>query len=396
MMERECVSRRAFLRQGSVLTAGVVSGVVLSGGCAPEMQAKSAAGPAAGPARVAGHSSSVAYRRLGRTNLMVSEIVLGGHFNDPHGRPFWDRFPGGDLPAEVAQNRGEVVAKCLDYGINYVDITSGSEALAYGAALKGKRDKIYLAADDDEYAMRQEAYRNPEGQMRSIESCLGKLKTDYLDIWRPQFKRTGGHRDLDVQMCIEVFEKARKQGKARFLGMSTHDRAWAQYVIEKFPEFTVVYAPYTLKSKAKPASLTAIDRTQLYEPQDQQWWSKDTRQGLFEVARQHEVGIITTKAFSAGLLFSAAGQEFGRPDRATDADRELARLTLAYLLANTDISGVAVGMLLPTHVDNNVRACLERQAVLDNGGLLRLQQAAERVWTQLPPEYGWLRQWEHV
>jgi predicted aldo/keto reductase-like oxidoreductase len=321
--------------------------------------------------------------------------VLGGHFSDPRGRPVWDHFTG-DLPAEVAQNRAAVVSKCIEYGINYLDITYGSEALAYGAALKGRRGKMYIAADDGEYAMRQERHRNADGQMRSIESCLDKLNTDYLDIWRPQFKYTGGHRDLDMEMCIKVFEKARKQGKARFLGMSTHDRAWAQYVIEKYPQYAVVYAPYTLKSKTKPADPKSIDRAQLYEPRNQGSWSGDTRQGLFEMARQNDVGIITTKPFGAGQIFSAAQQEFGRPDRTTDADRELARLTLACILTNPDLSGVAVGMLLPNYVDNNVRASIERQTVSAGIASGRLQTAAHRMWTQLPPEYRWLRQWEHV
>ena len=395
MIERDCVSRRAFLRQGSTLAAGVVSSVVLAQGCATHGRMKSPAQPAAGPSSVLSRPPEMAYRRLGKTNLMVSEIVLGGHFNDPRGRPVWDHFTG-DLPEEVAQNRAAVVSKCIEYGINYLDITYGSEALAYGAALKGRRDKMYIAADDGEYAMRQERHRNAEGQMRSIESCLDKLNTDYLDIWRPQFKYTGGHRDLDMEMCIKVFEKARKQGKARFLGMSTHDRAWTEYVIEKYPQYAVVYAPYTLKSKAKPANLKSIDRAQLYEPQDQGVRLGDTRKGLFEMARENDVGIITTKPFSAGLIFSAAQQEFGRPDRATDADRELARLTLACILTNPDISGVAVGMLLPSYVDNNVRASVERQAVSAGIASGRLQTAAHRMWTQLPPEYRWLRQWEHV
>ena len=112
-----------------------------------------------------------------------------------------------------------------------------------------------------------------------------------------------------------------------------------------------------------------------------------------ELARQNDVGVITTKPFSAGLIFSVARQEFGRPDRATDADRELARLTLAYILANPNISGVAVGMLLPGQVDNNVRACTERRARLENHGVLKLQQAGQRLRAQLPPEYRWLRQW---
>ena len=116
--------------------------------------------------------------------------------------------------------------------------------------------------------------------------------------------------------------------------MSTHDRAWARHVLEEFPAYAVLYVPYTLKSKAQPADLNSIDRTQLYEPPDQEWWLQDRRPGLLELVRKNDVGVITTKPFSAGLIFSAARQEFGRPDGATDADRELARLTLAYILAH--------------------------------------------------------------
>ncbi|OHB65914.1 MAG: hypothetical protein A2Y77_01330 [Planctomycetes bacterium RBG_13_62_9] len=336
------------------------------------------------------------YRRLGRTELMISEIVLGGHFNDPRGRHAWDRFTDDSLPADVAANRADVVSKCLDYGINYVDITNGAEAQAYGAALKGRRDRIYLAADDAQYAMRQDRNRNAESQMQSIESCLRKLSTDHLDIWRPQFSHTGGHRDIDVQMCIDVFERARQQGKVRFLGMSTHDRAWAQHAIENFPQYMVAYIPYTLKSRVTPVDPRAIDRAQLYEPQGQESWLRDTRKGLFETARTHDTGIITTKPFSAGLVFSTPPQGFGRPDAATEVDRELARLTLAYVLSNPDISGVAVGMMLPQHVDNNVRASFERRNPLETSAVHRLQGTAERMWAQLPLEYQWLRQWERV
>jgi len=373
----------------------VISGAVLAEGDVQAKRGRSSAVPA-GPAQILNQQSEMKYRRLGKTNLMISEIVLGGHFNDPHGQPYWDHFAGGDLPADVARNRTEVVARCLDYGINFVDITYGSEELAYGAALQGRRDRIYLAADDGAYAMRLERQRNAEGQMRSIESCLTKLRTDHLDIWRPQFKYTGGHRDLDMEMCLGVFEKARRQGKARFLGLSTHDRAWTEHVLERFPDYAVLYLPYTLKSKAKPADLSSIDRTQLYEPSDQEWWLQDRRPGLFELAHRNDVGVITTKPFSAGLIFGATRQEFGAPDSATGADRELARLTLAYILAHPDISGVAVGMRLPSHVDNNVRACTERHVRPEHAGMLRLQQAGARLWAQLPPEYQWLRQWEHV
>jgi len=335
------------------------------------------------------------YRRLGRTNLMVSEIVLGGHFNDPRGHHFWEHFPDGELPAEVAENRTEVVSRCLDHGVNYVDITHGSEALAYGVALKGRRDRIYIAADDAAHAMRLDRHRNTESQMKNIESCLRKLGTDYLDVWRPQFKPTGGHRDMDMEMCVAVFEKARQQGKVRFLGMATHDRTWLEHVLSRFPQYGIVYMPYTLRPKTKPTTLQSIDRTQLYEPKNPQWCLGEAREELFQAARAHDTGIIAIKPFVAGLLFSSPPQEFGRPNRATEADEELARLTLACILSNPDISGVAVGMTSPDHVDNNVRASLERQALLDQSDPQELRDAVDRVWSHLPHEYVWLRQWEN-
>jgi len=174
--------------------------------------------------------------------------------------------------------------------------------------------------------------------------------------------------------------------------MSTRDRSWVRHVIERFPPYVVIYAPCAPTSPAKPADPDPIGCTPSDESQDQNLG----RTGLFEVARQRDVGVIAMKAFGAGRIFSVPAQEFGQPDHATEADRELARLTLARVLTDPGISGVAVGMLLPSHVDNNVRACRERQAMLDQAGALRLQGSAKRLWARLPPEYGWLRQWEQL
>jgi len=199
-----------------------------------------------------------------------------------------------------------------------------------------------------------------------------------------------------MKMCIDVFEKIHKQGKARFLGFSTHDRVWSQQVIQKFPQYAMLYMPYTLKSKVKQTDLKWIDRTQLYEPGDQHWWLKDTRKGLFEMAREHDVGVITIKPFSAGLIFSTRRQNIGQACKSTPGDYELARLTLAYILSNPDISAVAVGMTLLSEVDNNVCASSERHALLDDNGILKLCKAADRMWANLPKEYRWLKDWEWV
>jgi len=202
-----------------------------------------------------------------------------------------------------------------------------------------------------------------------------------------------GHPDSEIEMCIEVFEKIHKQGKVRFLGMSTHDRVWTQQVIKKFPHYSMLYMPYTLKSKVKPPNLKSIDRSQLYEPGNQHWWLADTRKGLFEIAKKNDVGVITIKPFSAGLIFSTPRQDFGKPCKSTKADYELAHLTLAYVLSNPDISAVAVGMTLLSEVDNDVCASFERHAFLDGNGIRKLRKAADRMWANLPAEYCWLKQW---
>jgi predicted aldo/keto reductase-like oxidoreductase len=390
------VSRRAFIRDASVVTAGAITGVLAGQGCSISDNAKSPETAKMDASKILNYNSSMGYRRLGKTNLVISEIVLGAHFNNPSGQHFWAKFTNDELPSDVAKNRTEVVSRCIDCGINFLDITYGGEALAYGTALKGRREKMYVAADDGEFCMRHKSRRNATSQMQSIESCLRRLGTDYLDVWRPQFQHMNGHPDSEMEMCIEVFEKVNKQGKARFLGMSTHDRVWTQKVIDKFPQYAMVYMPYTLKSKVKQSDPKSINRKLLYEPGKQHWWLKDTRKGLFEMAKSHDVGVVTIKPFSAGLIFSTPRQDFGKPCTSTPEDYELARLTLSYILSNPDISAVAVGMTLLSEVDNDVRASFERHAQLDDRGTKMLRKAAERMWVNLPDDYNWLRDWEWV
>lgn len=395
-MNKNKFSRRTFIRNASLAAAGTMAGALAGSGCTSSDKTFADNPLNTNPSEILNYNPQMGYRRLGKTNLIISEIVLGAHFNNSSGQHFWAKFVNDELPAEIARNRTEVVSRCIDHGINFLDITYGGEALAYGAALKGRRGKMYVAADDGEFCMRHKHRRNAADQFRSIESCLRRLGTDYLDIWRPQFQHMGGHPDNQMEMCIDVFEKIRKQGKARFLGFSTHDRVWSQQVIQKFPQYAMLYMPYTLKSKVKQSDFKSIDRTQLYEPGDQHWWLKDTRKGLFEMAREQDVGVITIKPFSAGLIFSTPRQDIGKIPNTTSEDHELARLTLAYILSNPDISAIAVGLTLLSEVDNDVRASFERHALLDDNGIRKLRKAANRMWANLPAEYRWLRDWEWV
>lgn len=343
-MKRDRVSRRALLSEGCTIAGGLIAGAWGLSGCTPNGKGVAPTTTATERPEVQRRHPEMGYRRLGKTDLSVSEIILAGHLTDGQGRTLAANLAPDQIPAEVAQGRARLVAKCLDLGINYLDISSGVEAMAHRAALQGRRERMTIAADDIVYSMRQERCRDAAAQMRNIESCLTKLDTDYLDIWRPQFKKQGGHRDVEMEMCVEVFDKARRQGKVRFLGLATADREWIRHVMERFESFAVIYTPYTLRCERQPADLKSIDPNQLYEPSSWGGRRTDTGAQLFEMARTRDMAVVATDPF--------AGLPVGE-------DREQARLTLAYILSNPDLAAVSVEMASPSEVEDYARVVRE-------------------------------------
>ena len=75
-----------------------------------------------------------------------------------------------------------------------------------------------------------------------------------LDLWRPVGATWGpGQNSINtllmvspkaLEMVVQVFEKARQQGKVRFLGISAHNPKVFRRVLEKYPQFSVIIFPY--------------------------------------------------------------------------------------------------------------------------------------------------------
>jgi predicted aldo/keto reductase-like oxidoreductase len=255
---------------------------------------------------------------------------------------------------------------------------------------------MYIAADDCELCPRHEEHRNVNAQSANIDSCLRRLGTDYLDIWRPQFNQAGGHADSDIETCVEAFEKAHAQGKVRFLGMSSHNRQFVQHVIEKFPQYSVATFPYTAKSKVRPPDIRSVDAKKVVElGAGDGAYSGDTRKSIFAAVQKHDIGVITIKPFGGGSLFRTK-IKFGENVESTEQDYERARLTLAYILCNRAISALVVGMTTIAETDNNIRASSERLALLDQNGIWKLCEATDRMWADLPSCYQFLHDWEWV
>jgi predicted aldo/keto reductase-like oxidoreductase len=145
------------------------------------------------------------YRMLGRTGWNVSDIVLGT-----------GRIKGSD---------GEQIARlAIDRGVNYFDTSpdysgAGSEQ-AMGRAIKGLRDKLFIATKFCTPTGHLPAGTPVEKYMAAVEASLSRLGTDYVDLCHV-------HSCDEIERLMdenvhEAFDRLKQQGKVRFLGFSSH------------------------------------------------------------------------------------------------------------------------------------------------------------------------------
>jgi aryl-alcohol dehydrogenase-like predicted oxidoreductase len=341
--------------------------------------------------KIVNYNAKMKYRRMGKTNLMISEVSLGGHWKNRGGGRFWDTFSQDEVAPDVAKNRTEVVSACIDAGINYLDITTAAECLSYGAALKGRRDKFIVGADDHRLGPRNFARCNVKDLTENVDECLRRLQVDYMDIWRVQADMSGKNTDDHVKALIETFLKVRQQGKARHFGISCHNRDWLKHVIETFPEVEMIVFPCT--AKTKQAGAVTKDNV---EERDAGSGGKDMTTSIFEAVKKQNVGLVTIKPFAGGSLFSSGGK-FPVLGVGLKEENDLAALTLKCILTRyEEITCTVPGMTTIYEVENNAQASYTRTAGLTPEQQRWIESATEECLANLPRDYQWLRDWQVV
>jgi len=383
-ISRDKLSRRAFIQRTSLAAMGSFAGALASN------RAAGTTSNGVRTARILNYNPMMGYRRLGRTGLMISEVSLGGHWKNRSGERYWDEFADEQVPSDVVKNRNEVIGACIEAGINYLDIGTAAECLAYGVALKGRREKMIIGADDYKLCAREPERCTVEKLTFDIDSCLRRLRMDYLDIWRVKADMYGGSTDSHVETIIETFEKARQAGKVRYLGISSHRRAWLQHVIETFAAVQVVSFPVTArtKEKGKAASKESVQEVEA-------GYGADTEQSIFQSVRKHNVGLIAIKPFMGGNLFERKTR-FPVPEPGDKQEHDIARLTLQCILTNEAITATIPGLSSIHEVDNAVKASCASRVTMGPAERHWLKQMTERRWAALPQRYAWLHNWEVV
>lgn len=172
------------------------------------------------------------YRTLGNTGLKVTSVGFGCMItSDP-----------------------TVIERAADIGINFFDTArgyqGGNNERMVGAALKSKRKDVILCT--------KSGARDKAGLLEHLETSLAELGTDYIDIWHLHGKSRAEQITDDH---IEVIETAKKQGKIRFAGVSTHSgQTTLLPALAENPHIDVILAAYNFTMDKEMSEAVATGR----------------------------------------------------------------------------------------------------------------------------------------
>jgi aryl-alcohol dehydrogenase-like predicted oxidoreductase len=292
----------------------------------------------------------VLYRRLGSSDLNISEISLGS----------WLTYGGG-----VSNRRAEAcVDKAFDVGINFIDTANvygggGAEEFLGEVLAKRPRDsyvlatKLYFPVNGDRGLSREQVFKQ-------IDLSLGRLRTDYVDLY--QCHRYDQETPLEETM--EALTEVVRQGKARYLGFSewTADKIRAALAlvpgVEKFvssqPQYSLLYR---VPEREVIPLCKENDISQIV-------WSPLAQGALTGKYRPGEEPAAGTRAASQQMGWA---MDSYRDDEVLERVQRLvpiaeglgvtmAQLALAWVLREDNVAAAIVGASRPEQVEENAGA----------------------------------------
>ncbi len=311
------------------------------------------------------------YRRLGSSDLEVSEIALGS----------WLTYGGG-----VGRDQAVAcVERAFELGINFIDTANvyarGAAEELLGELLAKRPRESYVLATKLYFPMsRTDRGLSREQVFKQLDASLERLRTSYVDLY--QCHRYDGATPLEETM--EALTEVVRQGKVRYLGFSE----WSAEQIE---------AALDLHDR----SAGRIEKFVSSQPQYSLLWRKPERD-VFPLSAARGISQVVWSPLAQGVLTGkyepgkapprdsrAASKEMGgmidrwlRDDILEAVQRlgqiaeglgiTMAQLALAWVLREPNVASAIVGATRPEQVDANAAA----SGVELDGATLRAIEAA--------------------
>jgi aryl-alcohol dehydrogenase-like predicted oxidoreductase len=292
------------------------------------------------------------YRRLGSSDLEVSEISLGS----------WLTFAGG---VGFEQTRACTDA-AFEAGINFFDTANvygrGAAESAWGEILAGRpRDAYVLATKVWGQMSDDPADRGLSAAQigRQIDASLARLRTDHVDLYQ-------AHRfdpDVPIEETIEAFQQVVASGKARYLGFSEWTAEQLQAAIDLAgPDLFVSSQPqYSMLWRAPEAELFGLCAANgisqiVWSPLAQGVLTGKYRPGKAPPpdsrAANSDMNVAMDLLMDDAVL---AAVDRLRPV-ADQAGLSMAELALAWVLRRDELASAIIGASRPEQVHANAKA----------------------------------------
>ncbi|MEI9886850.1 MAG: aldo/keto reductase family protein [Rhizomicrobium sp.] len=290
------------------------------------------------------------YRKLGASDLTVSEISLGS----------WLTYGVGvEKAAAIA-----CVNRAFDLGINVIDTANvygrGASETVLGEALAGRRRGSYILATkvfgDMGGGNQGLSARQIEKQ---LDDSLKRLRTDFVDLYQCHRYDT----DTPLDETMEALTKAVKSGKTRWLGFSewSPDQIEASIAMKGVEHFVSSQPQYSLLWRRPEAKVIPISAANGIS---QIVWSplaQGVLTGKYDPGAPPPAG---TRAASDNM----GGPIKGWMDRswlegvqrmkplAQEAGLTMGQFALAWVLREPNIASAIVGASRPEQLDENAAA----------------------------------------
>ena len=161
------------------------------------------------------------YRKLGKTNFEVSILGFGAMrlpmVGDPGG------LAGFDPKIPIDEDRADkMVQYALDKGVNYFDTAyayhGGKSETYIGKILHPVRNRVLIASKLPVWNIQK-----TEDFERIFQEQLGKLQTDYMDVYLVHSINTIQWERMKGFGVLEFLDRLKADGRIRAAGFSFHD-----------------------------------------------------------------------------------------------------------------------------------------------------------------------------
>ena len=299
------------------------------------------------------------YRRCGKSGLKMSALSLG----------LWKNF-GSKSPFD---NMEKMVHTAFDCGICCFDLANCYGSPDSGAAeenfgrildngLRAYRDELCISTKAGFY-MWSGPYGDKNGSAKnltaSLDGSLKRMGLEYVDI----FYHHIADPDTPAEETAQALDKAVKDGKALYVGISNYDGRQTEEIASIFRElhtpFIVNQLPFSVLDREAEEVLRVNDDigigTAVFSPLYQGFLSDRYLNGIPADSRVGKGetwvgGELDDKMISKLRQLSCIAQERGQT---------LSQMALAWILSHKEVTTVIIGASCPEQIIENAR-CTEK------------------------------------